>query len=219
MANLPPGEGGKSRAFEQVAALAFDPAGRRLAVSHSDRDEQHAELTVLDREPGGKSLEIRIRIETAYGLLAFNANGTRLACTGGFDRDPIVEVFDAKTGAELHNFQPPHTITHAVLFLPDERIVVANGRNVCVAKECDTQFTLTGHKGQVNALALAPDGKRILSASHDGAIRVWDAATGEEGPAFDWGIGPVTALSFAPDGLTAAAAGLNGKVVVWDVDG
>jgi WD40 repeat protein len=66
---------------------------------------------------------------------------------------------------------------------------------------------------------LTPDGKRLLTASHDGMIRVWDANTGEAGPAFDWDIGAVTAVAFSPDGLTCAAAGLNGKVIIWDVDG
>ncbi|MDB5310651.1 MAG: hypothetical protein JWO38_4853 [Gemmataceae bacterium] len=71
----------------------------------------------------------------------------------------------------------------------------------------------------MNAVALTRDGRRLLTASHDGLIRVWDAATGEPGPTFDWQVGPVTAVAFAPDGLTCAAAGLSGKVVAWDVDG
>jgi WD40 repeat protein len=58
----------------------------------------------------------------------------------------------------------------------------------------------------------------MLSASHDGAIRMWDAATGGGVAAFDWTIGPVTAVAFAPDGLTAAAAGEKGQVVTWDTD-
>ena len=75
------------------------------------------------------------------------------------------------------------------------------------------------HPQQVNAVAVTPDGSRLLTASHDGAIRTWDANTGASGPAYEWGIGPVTALAFSPDGLTCAAAGLSGNVVVWDVDG
>ena len=36
--------------------------------------------------------------------------------------------------------------------------------------------------------------ENATSASHDGAIRTWDANTGEAGPAFDWGIGELGAL-------------------------
>jgi WD40 repeat protein len=81
----------------------------------------------------------------------------------------------------------------------------------------EPQFVLGGHNGQVNAVAFSPGSKRLLSASHDGAIRVWDE--GHEVMAFDWKIGPVTAVAFSPDGLIAAAAGDKGQVVVWDVDG
>jgi WD40 repeat protein len=206
-------------AFEQVTALALDPAGQQLAISHSPSDRNWA-LTLVHRDTGKALAEAFVgNMNSPYMVLAFSADGTRIAGTGGMDGDPIVQVFDTKSGRELHTFEAPGARTRSVLILPDTRLVVANGRNVHVAEEGATQFTLTGHTGQVNALALAPDGQRILSASHDGGIRVWDANTGEAGPAFDWGIGPVTALAFAPDGLTCAAAGLNGKIVVWDVDG
>ena len=152
--------------------------------------------------------------------MAFSADGTRLAVAGGMDADPVTHCYALATGEALHTFVPPGTVTRGVRFLPDGRLAVANGRTVYVlpADGGEPLFTLAGHPKQVNAVALTPDGRRLLSASHDGAIRTWDAGTGEPGPAFDWGIGPVTAVAFAPDGLTCAAAGLNGKVVVWDVD-
>jgi len=39
-------------------------------------------------------------------------------------------------------------------------------------------MTLQGHTGWVSACAFAPDGTRILSASDDNTLRLWDAATG-----------------------------------------
>jgi WD40 repeat protein len=223
---------GRKRApkFREVSGLAFDPTGGRLAISHFSR-QQSRELSLVPLEG-----EERIDIETdeAWSEIAFSADAALLAVAGGVDGSRYADVYDIASRTKRSEFLPPGTVTRCVQFLPDNRLVVANGRNVYVLSASfksgragsfqrggwdPPQFTLAGHPKQVNAVALTPDGRRILTASHDGSIKTWDANTGEPGPAFDWGIGPVTAVCFAPDGLTCAAAGLNGKVVVWDVDG
>lgn len=38
--------------------------------------------------------------------------------------------------------------------------------------------TLEGHTNWVSAVALTPDGRRAVSASHDGTLRVWDLEDG-----------------------------------------
>ena len=37
-----------------------------------------------------------------------------------------------------------------------------------------TRHTLTGHTGAVRALAVAPDGTWLASASDDATVRIWD---------------------------------------------
>jgi len=36
------------------------------------------------------------------------------------------------------------------------------------------------HADEVLSVAISPDGKRIVSGSVDGLVRIWDAATGAE---------------------------------------
>ncbi|MDT9201351.1 WD40 repeat domain-containing protein, partial [Limnospira sp. PMC 1042.18] len=40
--------------------------------------------------------------------------------------------------------------------------------------------TLSGHSDDVNAVAIAPDGKRAVSASGDNTLKLWDLETGTE---------------------------------------
>jgi len=41
-------------------------------------------------------------------------------------------------------------------------------------------LTMNGHTDRINGVSYSPDGKRLVSASRDNTVRVWDAATGNE---------------------------------------
>src|SRR5690606_391808 len=48
-------------------------------------------------------------------------------------------------------------------------------------RKADTCFlTLTGHHGPVDKLAMSCDGRRLVSSSKDGTLRVWDVQSGDE---------------------------------------
>ena len=40
--------------------------------------------------------------------------------------------------------------------------------------------TLSGHGGNVLAVAYSPDGTRIVSGCYDNSIKIWDATSGAE---------------------------------------
>jgi WD40 repeat protein len=66
------------------------------------------------------------------------------------------------------------------------------------------------HPCAVNALAFSPDGKRLGAACADGAVRLWNAATGEAAGTLTGHKGEALAVAFSPDGKRLASASRPG---------
>jgi WD40 repeat protein len=78
--------------------------------------------------------------------------------------------------------------------------------------------TLAGHAGPVESVAFSPGGKTLATGTRNGAVQLWEVATGRLiATPFTGDTGGIYSLAFSPDGNTLAIGGFNGTVRLWDV--
>ncbi|KAL4430377.1 hypothetical protein ABPG77_002183 [Micractinium sp. CCAP 211/92] len=76
---------------------------------------------------------------------------------------------------------------------------------------------MAAHTGWVTAVRFLPDGKKAITASHDGTTRIWDLHTGTCRHVLQGHTGRINSLQLSVDGKLAATAGEDGTARVWDV--
>jgi serine/threonine protein kinase/WD40 repeat protein len=79
--------------------------------------------------------------------------------------------------------------------------------------------TYEGHQAKVLVLALAPEGRWLLSGSQDGCLKLWDLSSGQVWTARQAHAKAVAAVAFAPGGERFASAALDGTVQLWHLSG
>jgi hypothetical protein len=62
----------------------------------------------------------------------------------------------------------------------------------------------------------SPEGERIVSASWDGTLKVWDVATGQESLTLRGHSSALASVAFSPDGRRLASVSEDCTVKLWD---
>lgn len=202
-----------------AVGVAFAPDGKVLYTTGADRS-----LRVWDIGRGGTREILKDHAEFV-GAVAVSADGKRLA-TGG--QDGVVKLRDVKSGEPVHEvtLDARKAAVHAVAFGKGGVLFAAGGRGevavlggVLVAIDCETGKPLWRAKGTFGgiwSLAVSPNGEKVIGACMDTRVRVWDAKTGAELPAWTGHTDRVTGVAWSPDGKLVASCGFDHTVRVWD---
>src|SRR5262249_21769826 len=72
-----------------------------------------------------------------------------------------------------------------------------------------------GRKDEIESVAFAPNGEKIVGGGADGTVKVWDARTGNELHTLEGLTGVVRCVAFSEDG-SRIVTGDGTRVRVWD---
>src|SRR5262249_62403821 len=89
------------------------------------------------------------------------------------------------------------------------------GRGYAAATGQERRLLRTGN--EVQALAISGDGQTLATGHKEGALRLWDLATGQERSVLRGHVGGVRAVAFTPDGKTLASGSADRTVKLWQV--
>src|SRR5208282_1669358 len=112
----------------------------------------------------------------------------------------------------------PPPIRNAVLAPMGSHVAVCiENENVARLYDCATgaEMKLAGHRDFVSGLAFSPDGATLATGSMDGAIRLWNTATGAATATLPGHMQETTDVAFSPDGRTLASLGHNESFKLW----
>jgi WD40 repeat protein len=170
-----------------VRAVAFSPDGLQLVAAHLSDLNSPGEAILWDIKKRKKLRQFPAQHpdRDTVTTVTLSPDG-RKVLTGTYDK---VILWDAASGEQLWSKQT--SLPWNVAFSPDGMKVLTGAGSAYAGAELGTArlwdaatgdelVRFEAHDGPVIAVAFSPDGKWVLSGSHDRTARIWNAETGQE---------------------------------------
>jgi RNA polymerase sigma factor (sigma-70 family) len=199
---------------EAVSALALSRDGRALATTiNSHIDGDHA-VRLWDTATG-KPLVRHPGPEQGIGRVVFSPDSKQVATASW---EGAIHVWEAATGKLLRHWNRHGTLA----FTPRSDALLCGGWTDGTVRVLDLTTgkearLFSAHAQGIRTLALARDGRTLVTTGNDGFLRLWDVGTGRQ--LHDFGGKQksfVFQLALAPDGSQVATIHQDHVLRLWE---
>lgn len=212
-----------------VLDASWSPNGQAVVTASAD-----STAVVWNAETGRKIVDLGQHEGTVVSA-AYSSN-SQLVVTSSLDGS--VRVWDIEDGSQLAQFTVVSDHFPDARFSPnDELIALAsasgfvhlwNWSHKCgcdlpqdqprvgtISKETTV---LAGHSNDIKSVSWSTDGKKIITASHDGTAKIWEVETGQALQTLSGHTGQLTGAIFSKDGKTALTVSMDRSARLWDIE-
>lgn len=195
----------------EVSSATWSPDGKMIATASRDIsvrlwDAATGELVRIDRA-GHKQLIRHI---------AWSPDGEWLATASDDYSVLFRETRDWKRWSLTAN--DPITYLAWSPTMPQVAVATDNGGLFVALPQGGVRVKLIGHRYHVLSAAWLPDGERLVSASTDGTIRVWDVQSGKELHRLTEVEGYPNSVTVSADGRLMASRNINDFFRLWSTE-
>jgi WD40 repeat protein len=193
---------------EKPVCVAFSPCGKRVATG------SHGGLVVVRSVPDGAVIRSFPGHGDSIRAIAFSPSGKRLA-TGG--RDTNVRLWDSSSWNAAALLPVGHQVAD-LTFRGDDTLAMAVRDGSVQLWDANTGKKvggLLGHQLPVEALAISPDGRTLVSGSQDKTAKIWSLPDGALKATLELHGEAVVRATFSPDGEWLMTVARDRLVRLW----